>query len=63
MELQQIIVQSPFQILPFGFHVAKVASAENFVDGLQLRRMEMNSMEAISAGHQLRCYHAAVREL
>lgn len=63
VELQQVIVQSPLQVLPFGFHVAKVASAENFVDGLQLHRMEMNSMETISAGQQLRCYHAAVREL
>lgn len=63
VELQQVIVQSPFQVLPFGFHVAKVASAENFVDGLQLHRMEMNSVETISAGRQLRCYHTAVREL
>lgn len=63
VEFQQVIVQSPFQILPFGFHVAKVASAENFMDGLQLRKMEMNSMETISAGHQPRCCHTAVREL
>lgn len=63
VEFQQVFVQSPFQVLPFGFHVAKVASAENFMDGLQLRRVEMNSMETVSAGHQRRCYHAAVREL
>lgn len=63
VELQQVIVQSSFQVLPFGFHVAKVGSAENFVDGLQLCGVEMNSMETISAGQQLRCCHAAVRAL
>lgn len=55
VEFQQELIQSPFQVLPFGFHVAEVAPAEDFVDGLQLRGMEVDSMEAISAGHQLGC--------
>jgi len=63
IEFQQVIIQSPFQVLPFGFHVAKVASAENFVNGLQLCRIEVKSKETVSAGLRLRCYHAAVREL
>lgn len=63
VELRQVIVQSSFQVLPFGFRLAKVGSAEDFVDGPQLRRVEMSSMETISAGQQVRCCHAAVREL
>lgn len=55
VEFQQELIQSPLQVLPFGFHVAEVAPAEDFVDGLQLRGMEVDSMEAISAGHQLGC--------
>lgn len=43
IELQQVIIQSPLQVLPLGFHVGEVAPAENFVDGLQLCRTETKS--------------------
>lgn len=56
-EFQQELIQSPPQVLPFALHVAQVAPAEDFVDGLQLQgmEMEMDSMETISAGHRLGC--------
>lgn len=36
-EFQQELIQSPLQVLPLALHVAQVAPAQDFVDGLQLQ--------------------------
>lgn len=56
IEFQQVLIQSPLQVLPFGFHVASITSAQDFVDRLQLHRVEIkNGGWGFQLGTKLRC--------